>query len=150
GDQGEPDVARLADGRVIVTWTDFGMNGGDASGAAIRSQILDPRTGPVTLSDSGGNDEWVGTAFADTMNGGAGADILNGAAGDDILIGGAAPAASPNQLRGGTGSDTASYAGTVGTVLADLGGLAGYVDGVLVDQMSSIENLSGGSGTNTL
>src|SRR5262249_27647623 len=84
GNQGEPAVAGLADGRVVVTWTDFGMNAGDTSGAAVRSQILDPRTAAVTLNDTGGNDEWVGTAFADTMTGGAGNDILRGGGGGDV------------------------------------------------------------------
>jgi Ca2+-binding RTX toxin-like protein len=102
GNQGEPSVARLADGRVIVTWTDSGMNAGDTSSSAVRSQILDPRTAAVTLTDSGGNDEWVGTAFMDTMSGGAGADRLDGAGGDDVLNGGA----SSDKLTGGQGADT--------------------------------------------
>jgi len=36
GNQGEPAVACLADGRVIVTWTDAGMNAGDTSSTAVR------------------------------------------------------------------------------------------------------------------
>ena len=47
-------------------------------------------------------------------------------------------------------TDTASYAGTTGVVYADLGVQAGYVGGVLVDQMNSIENLTGGSNADTL
>ena len=102
GNQGEPAVARLADGRVIVTWTDSGQNAGDVFSTAIRSQILDPRTAAVTLTDSGGNDEWVGTTFMDTMTGGTGADRLDGAGGDDVLNGGD----SSDKLTGGQGNDT--------------------------------------------
>src|SRR5882724_9024782 len=124
GDQGEPTVTSLADGRVVVAWTDFGMNGGDTSGAAVRSQILDPRTGPVMLNDSGGNDEWVGTAFADTMNGGAGADILNGAGDDDKLIGGA----GADDLDGGGGDDVLNGGAGADTMRGNLGNDRYYVD----------------------
>ena len=91
----------------------------------------------------------IGNSGHNTLSGGAGTDYLYGQAGDDVLIGGTAGAA-PNQLWGGEGTDTASYAGTTGTVYADIAALAGYVNGVLVDTMNSIENLAGGSGTNTL
>ncbi len=91
----------------------------------------------------------IGNSGHNTLSGLGGTDYLYGQDGDDILIGGAAGAAV-NQLWGGEGSDTASYAGTTGTVYADLAALAGYVDGVLVDSMNSIENLAAGSGTNTL
>ncbi len=39
GAQFLPDVATLADGRVIVTWT---SENGDGSGYAVRAQILQP------------------------------------------------------------------------------------------------------------
>ncbi|WP_439610862.1 Calx-beta domain-containing protein [Reyranella sp.] len=91
----------------------------------------------------------IGNSGHNTLSGGGGTDYLYGQEGDDILIGGAAGAA-PNQLWGGEDTDTASYAGTTGIVYADVAAQAGYVDGVLVDTMNSIENLTGGSGINTL
>lgn len=96
-----------------------------------------------------GTNTLVGDDIANVLTGGIGTDYLYGQGGNDILIGGAAGAAA-NQLWGGLGNDTASYVGTTAVVYADLAALAGYVDGVLVDQMNSIENLTGGSGTNTL
>jgi Ca2+-binding RTX toxin-like protein len=102
------------------------------------------------LEGGAGTDFLYGGGGADTLIGGAGTDYLYGQTGNNFFIGGAAGSAGANQLWGGTGSDTASYAGTTGAVYADLGALAGYVDGVLVDQMSDIENLIGGSGSNTL
>src|SRR5262249_28047789 len=85
----------------------------------------------------------VGDDGANVLTGGAGVDYLYGQGGNDLLIGGAAPAGNPNQLWGGTGIDTASYAGTTGTVYADLGAPAGCVGGVLAHQMNSIETLPG-------
>jgi Ca2+-binding RTX toxin-like protein len=142
GDQGEPAVARLVDGRVIVTWTDSSMSGGDVSSTAVRSQILDPRTGAVTLNDSGGNDEWVGTAFMDTMTGGVGADRLDGAGGDDVLDGGANDdkffgGQGADTMAGGTGAD-AYYVNTKSDLVDETGG-----DGVDNVFSSSGFNLAG-------
>jgi hypothetical protein len=39
--QTEPAIAALADGRFVVTWTDWSATGGDTSTAAIRAQIFD-------------------------------------------------------------------------------------------------------------
>ncbi len=97
-----------------------------------------------------GNDTIDGGGGNDTLNGGAGTDYLYGQDGDDVLIGGAAGDAGANQLWGGAGNDTASYAGTTGVVYADLAAQNAYLNGVLVDLMNSVENLTGGSGTNTL
>jgi Ca2+-binding RTX toxin-like protein len=101
------------------------------------------------LTGGSGINTLVGDDGANVLVGGGGTDYLYGEGGDDTLIGGTAGSA-PNQLWGGAGNDTASYAGTTGTVHADLGARAGYVDGVLVDQMDSIENLVGGSSADTL
>jgi hypothetical protein len=112
--------------------------------------ILSGLGGNDHLFGNGGNDTLIGGGGEDIQMGGSGTDYLYGQDGDDTLIGGPTAAAGANQLWGGSGNDTASYAGTRGTVIADLAALAGYVDNVLTDQMNSIENLVGGSGTNTL
>jgi Ca2+-binding RTX toxin-like protein len=115
-----------------------------------QSAGIDTLTGISNLIGSDYVDQLIGDGNANRLDGGAGNDALYGQGGDDTLIGGTATSGGNNQLWGGTGNDTASYAGTTGTVNADLGAQAGYVDAVLVDQMNSIENLIGGSGTNTL
>jgi Ca2+-binding RTX toxin-like protein len=102
------------------------------------------------LIGGSGTNTLVGSAAANLLTGGAGNDYLYGQGGNDTLIGGATAAGGTNQLWGGTGSDTASYAGTTGVVHADLRAQAGYVDGVLTDRMNSIENLIGGSNADTL
>jgi len=122
-----------------------------AAQAGYVAGVLTDQMNSVENANGGsGNDVLVGDATANVLNGAAGADALYGQDGDDILIGGTTAAGATNQLWGGSGSDTASYVGTSGTVHADMGAQAGYVDGVLVDQMNSIENLTGGSGSNFL
>ncbi|MGH6718182.1 MAG: calcium-binding protein, partial [Alphaproteobacteria bacterium] len=88
----------------------------------------------VVGGDAG--DLLVGDANANTFVGGAGDDVLVGRAGADVLIGGA-------------GSDTASYAGAVNGVTVNLGVGAGF-DGVSLDFLSGIENVTGGDGNDTL
>ena len=112
--------------------------------------LVDQMNSIENLTGGSGNNVLVGDAGGNVLTGGVSNDVLYGQGGDDILIGGGAAVGGTNQLWGGTGTDTASYVGTVGAVYADLGAQAGYVGGVLVDQMNSIENLTGGSGSNVL
>ena len=58
--------------------------------------------------------------------------------------------ARPTSSGARVASTTASYEGTTGHVYADLRSQAGYVDGVLFDTMNSVENLIGGSTSDTL
>ncbi len=51
GAQFLPDIATLADGRVVITWT---SESGDGSGYAVRAQILQPNERPTIVSDGGG------------------------------------------------------------------------------------------------
>ncbi len=46
GQQGEPEVAFLADGKLVVVWTDFAAAGGD-----IRFQLFNPNGSPVLGAD---------------------------------------------------------------------------------------------------
>jgi Ca2+-binding RTX toxin-like protein len=95
-------VDTLADGRVVIVWTD---DGGDGSGWGVRSQIIDPRDGVVNgsshndvlygnnlynddMSGFGGNDTIFGLDGNDRLDGGAGDDRLTGGLGSDTLIGG--------------------------------------------------------------
>jgi Ca2+-binding RTX toxin-like protein len=135
---------------------DFTTRIGGSNSVSIRDAGL---TSAVNITGSTNDDILTGTSFDDTLNGGFGkdlllggdgSDILNGGGGDDTLIGGVAAPGGMNQLLGGAGSDTVSYAGQFGTVYADLLAQVGYIGGVQTDQMSSIENLIGGSATSTL
>ncbi|MCB1328019.1 MAG: hypothetical protein KDK28_00490, partial [Maritimibacter sp.] len=114
GHQNEPQMAQLADGRVIFTWTDYSYGaetgGDDPSNGAIRARILDLREGPLDLVGSGGDDDYLGTRWSDeivgaggndTLTGCEGNDRLNGEAGNDVLDGGE----GDDRLDGGTGND---------------------------------------------
>ncbi len=138
------DTASYA-GTTGAVYVDLAAQAGYVAGV-----LTDQMNSVENATGGSGNDVLVGDPTANILNGAAGADALYGQDGDDTLIGGTTPPGTTNQLWGGSGSDTASYVGTGGTVQADLGALAGYVDGVLVDQMNSIENLTGGSGSNFL
>lgn len=89
----------------------------------------------------------------DALNGGGGVDVLYAGNGDDSLAGGTSTG-GVNQLWGGEGTDTVTYAEQTAVVYVDLGAGAGYVkeEGALVlaDALDSIENATGGSNNDTL
>jgi Ca2+-binding RTX toxin-like protein len=86
-----------------------------------------------------------GNGGFDELRGGAGTDVLYGGAGDDVLIGGA----GADVIAGGDGDDTASYAGSAG-VFATLEDPDRNTGDAAGDTYSSIENLTGGDGSDTL
>jgi Ca2+-binding RTX toxin-like protein len=86
-----------------------------------------------------GNDRLYGGAGNDTLNGGNGNDTLNGGAGNDTL-------------NGGGGTDTADYSGATGGVTVNLTIAAAQAvgGGQGSDTLTSIENLTGSSHSDTL
>ncbi len=108
--QWDSQVATLADGRFVITWTDFNATGGDLFDSAVRAQIFDPRNAAVNLRGQAGADDLVGTFLDDTIQGrsgndklagGNGADVLQGDAGDDNIAGDG----GIDDIQGGTGND---------------------------------------------
>lgn len=103
--QNEPQMAQLADGRVVFTWTDYSAgvatNGDDTSNGAVRARILDLRETAINLVGTDGYDDFTGTSWNDTLSGGEGNDSLSGGNGDDKLIGGD----GDDTISGGTGAD---------------------------------------------
>jgi serralysin len=127
------------------------------SGGGFVNGVLTDLLSSIENVVGGSNDDTlVGTdADNNVLSGGAGSDVLFGMAGNDTLLGGSANIGQYNQLWGGDGSDTASYAQTTARVYADLNVVAGWVDNgsgtlVLTDVYNSIENLAGGSGADSL
>ncbi len=100
------------------------------------------------------DDTLVGDGLANLLTGGGGSDVLFGMGGEDWLVGGSAASGGYNQLWGGPGSDTASYAGTTGTVYADLALFCAFLDNgagyLLTDTYNAVENLLGSSGVDVL
>jgi Ca2+-binding RTX toxin-like protein len=122
----------------------------------------DTRSLISNLVTGAGNDQITGNELNnilkanggnDSLNGGGGVDVLYAGYGDDSLAGGTSTD-GVNQLWGGDGTDTVTYAAQTAVVYVDLGAGAGYVreDGVLVlaDSLDSIENATGGSANDTL
>jgi Ca2+-binding RTX toxin-like protein len=103
-----------------------------ADGVRTASQLV-PYDGTV------GDDSMTGTALADVMRGFAGNDTLRGAAGDDSLDGGS----GNDLLDGGDGIDTASYAGTLGSVNVSLSLAKAQLTGAGTDILFNVENLIG-------
>jgi Ca2+-binding RTX toxin-like protein len=110
--EGRPSTTVLADGRIAIAVQ--ASNGTDND---VFVQIYDPRTKGLSKSASSFADNWVGSAFSDTMfmgggndfvRGGGAADFMFGEAGDDTLYG----EDSDDRINGGTGSDL--MAGGVG------------------------------------
>jgi Ca2+-binding RTX toxin-like protein len=103
----------------------------------------------------GGADTMTGSQQADTLLGLGGDDVLSGLGGNDALFGDAGNdvlrgGAGADVLNGGAGTDTASYyeTSTVITVNLTTGtGTGGVAQG---DVLISIENITGGQGTDTL
>lgn len=86
---------------------------------------------------------------ADTLNGTPLADVLSGYAGNDILKG----AGGKDVLDGGAGIDTALYSDKTGAVVVTLKGATNVkvtVGGVAEDTIRNFENVTGGSGADTL
>ena len=127
------DATVLLDGRVLVTWE---AGGPTTSGVEVFSRIIDTRASAATWTGSSGNEEFAGTAFADSLNGGAGNDVISGGAGADTL-------------NGGTGAgDYVAYnwdqsaGGAAGVYVNLLAGVA--IDTTLtVDTLSGFENVVG-------
>ncbi|MGF7151060.1 Ca2+-binding RTX toxin-like protein [Sphingomonas zeicaulis] len=86
----------------------------------------------------------IGSRFADTLTGDAGRNVLDGNGGNDLLNGGG----GNDLLNGGAGIDTASFAGAVAGVFANVA--TGSTGGAGNDQFISIENLIGSSYDDTL
>ncbi len=102
--------------------------------------------GSDTLS---GFENLLGSAFNDSLTGDANANTLSGGAGDDTLNPGANIVGAVDVLDGGSGSDTASFAGLAG-VTATLAGATASIGVDTIATFVSIENLIGSSNNDTL
>jgi Ca2+-binding RTX toxin-like protein len=152
GDQTRPDIATLADGRVVVSWQSTQSGSED-----VFAEIYDPRQTGLDTAASALADDWVGTDFDDRVDlgigddkflglggndvivGGLGADTLKGGLGADTLIGGA----GADSFDGGDGNDLADYTAALVSVRAALDASAAGAGDAAGDTFVSIENLKG-------
>ena len=126
-----------------------GGTGNDSLVGGDGGDILTGGVGNDTLDGGTGNDSLVGGDGDDILMGGVGNDVLNGGAGNDILMGGL----GNDTLTGGAGVDTASYADETANMVVDLAaGTArrGSAASPIEDTLATIENVTGGSGNDSL
>ncbi len=113
----------LADGRIVIAYTDDSNSPDSPTGTVVRSQIIDPRDHGMDIAGSNMDDQLFGTRFNDNMKGGGGADLLNG----------------------GDGIDTVTYASSSNYVIVNLETNANLANEAQGDKLFSIENLIGGN-----
>jgi Ca2+-binding RTX toxin-like protein len=93
-----------------------------------------------------GNDELRGGAGRDFFDGGSGTDELRGGDADDQLFDGDVTGQSVNSdtFVGGPGNDFVTYADRTAPVTVDLAGAGGEGEAGENDQVSEVENVTGG------
>lgn len=103
-------------------------------------------TGGAGTDALSGFERLTGSNYADTLIGDANANMLTGGEGDDILEGGA----GDDVLYGGNGYDTASYKNASAVTVSLAVTASQNTVGAGWDTLSSIQNLIGSAGNDTL
>jgi Ca2+-binding RTX toxin-like protein len=149
------DLADYSDKTTSVAVT---LNGSANAAVTVGGVVEDTIRNIENLRGGSANDVLTGDGLAnalfggganDALNGGAGNDVLDGGDGFDVLTGGL----GNDVLDGGSGFDTAIYSDKTISVHVVLNGSANGT--VMVgtgeeDTIRNIENVSGGSGNDTL
>ncbi len=154
GGGGPNDIASYAGHNADVTVTiGDGANDGDVGG--IDGSGDDVMADIENLRGGSGDDRLTGNAVANELEGFAGDDVLRGASGNDRLTGGI----DGDKVIGGLDTDLADYSqcDNAGRIAVDIGA-GGANDGGVEDGPrrardnvhSSVENLLGGCGNDTL
>lgn len=113
-------------------------------------------TNITRVEGGGGADVITGNAAANTIWGGLGNDILDGGTGNDSLLGDDGDdiikgAAGTDTMNGGNGIDTADYSAYTANVTVNLATTTAQTVATSdSDTITNIENVKGGSGTDTL
>ncbi|TMV14672.1 calcium-binding protein [Arenibacterium halophilum] len=142
GDQFQPSLTELPDGRIALAYTD------DRADDPLQIQFFEVTgdggrfigtAGDDDLAGLGGNDRILGLAGNDTIKGGRGDDRLVGGDGDDTIFGGT----GADSIRGQAGNDT-----LVGGGGAD--GIGGGAGDDVIRGGAGRDVLGGGSGADRL
>lgn len=116
--------------------TYFALGGNDTVFGRGGNDYLYGDDGNDILYGETGNDVLIGGLGADSLYGGAGNDVLNGGGGNDLL-------------NGGTGIDRAEFSGGA-ALRVNLAITAAQNTGQGTDRLISIENVTGGAGSDSL
>ncbi len=150
GGGGVKDTASYADATSGVT-VDLNITSAQDTGGAGIDTILNIEN----LIGGSGDDVLTGNGLANTLLGGGGNDVLSGMDGNDTIDGGDGNdtidgGAGNDKLIGGNGTDTLSYASDTAGVTIDLSKGSQKNASAGNDKTSGFENLTGGSGNDTL
>jgi Ca2+-binding RTX toxin-like protein len=125
---------------------DVGEDKVDYSG---RSAVLTVTIGAGASNDGQASEGDDVTSTVEDVTGGSGADSITGSTGNNVIDGG--PGTANDTLVGGTGTDTLSYQSVSAGVTVNLATTtAQNTVGAGTDTQSGFENLTGGSGNDTL
>jgi Ca2+-binding RTX toxin-like protein len=151
GSQSAPSIIVLADGRVVVSWTDNNTGNGD-----IVQKIYDPRETSLNGPASGMADDWYGTGFADNVSMALGNDVFHAAAGNDYVYGDGGNDSlyggdGADYVKGGNGNDYIYGDDGLGA-LTDIGDLwlAGELGDDTIVGGAGDDRIDGGEGNDTL
>lgn len=169
-DATEVSLAQLADGSILVSWTDAQTDGsgssihagawdlvgttttGDGKANVITGTVLADRVfgklGNDSIAGLEGNDSLYGDAGNDRLEGGSGNDLLEGSDGNDKLYGGL----GDDTLDGGAGNDRFDGSDGRDLVLGGAGNdeLYGGIGNDTLNGGAGIDHLVGGAGNDLL
>jgi Ca2+-binding RTX toxin-like protein len=132
----KPEMAALADGRIVVSWQDTSDLPSDNLGG-VYAQILDPRGQAVVLNGTSAADQYIGTVHNDRLNGASGDDVLTGETGNDVIDGGE----GQDLMNGGAGDDT-YWVDSSGDSILDASGFDTVISSINYALPAFIENLT--------
>jgi len=128
GDQTEPSIVALENGKFVVSWANQ-----DGTGFSFKSELFTPGK---TWEGNDTDETETGTTADDSLDGKGGNDILLGLGGNDILLGGEgndilSGGADNDRMTGGNGDDT-YYVQDAGDVLVEATDAAAGNDKALI------------------
>ncbi|MBK8320983.1 MAG: DUF4214 domain-containing protein [Betaproteobacteria bacterium] len=134
------------DGIDILSYAEavFGISINITTGKSSGGHGIDTFQSIENVGGSNFDDVIIGSVGANALIGGDGADVVYGQNGDDHLIGGR----GDDILDGGEGMDWLDYTSMTSSLIINL--TTGRAFGEGSDQISNIEIVSGGSGTDTI
>ncbi|MFG6448763.1 PA14 domain-containing protein [Roseateles sp. BYS180W] len=148
GGEGSDTASYTRSGAAVrVDLATGGADGGDATGDKYESiENLAGSQFDDQLQGDNANNRLLGDGGNDWLEGRMGNDTLRGDDGDDTLTGGT----GADTLEGGAGIDTADYQASAEAVHVDLSSGKGRGGDAEGDLLSTIENIAGSAGNDTL